>query len=102
MFVDRDNGDDDAVFGEVLAVADDGFFDFFEGAGVDTDAAGGHGIAAEGAVFSEFDRVAVFEDEDFPGDAAELISERGGAEQGAIFAVGGGGKFWLYGVEDEF
>ena len=40
--VDGDDGQDDAVFGEVLAVADDDVFDDVDGAaGVDADAAGG-------------------------------------------------------------
>ncbi len=50
-------------------------------------AAGGNRVAAEGAVFGEFDVMAVFHQQNFAGDDAELMCERGVAEQVAIFAV---------------
>src|ERR1700756_1422753 len=87
VFVDGDDGDDDAVFGEVLAITDDNFFDLFEGAGVHEDAPGSDGIAAIRAVFGELERVAVFENEDFSGNAAKLIRERGVAEEMSILPV---------------
>src|SRR5260370_653442 len=102
VFVDGDDGDDDAVFGEMLAVADDDFFDFLEGAGIDADASGGHGIAAASAILGEFEGVAVFENEDFAGNAAELISERGVAEEMAVFAMNGDEIFGLNELQDEF
>ncbi len=101
MFVDGDDGDDDAVFGEVAAIADDGLFDFFEGAGIDEGAAGGDGIAAVGAVFGEFDLLAVFHEQDLARYDTELMRERGVTEEMAIFAVNGDEIFWLAELEDE-
>ena len=80
VFVDGDDGDDDAVFGKMLAVADHHVFDFFERAGIDTDAACGYWIAAANAIRGKFDTLAVFQEEDFSGDAAELMGKCGVAE----------------------
>src|SRR4029077_4901667 len=101
VFVDGDDGDDDAVFGEMLAVADDHFLDFLEGAGIDADAAGGYGVAAEGAVFGKFEGVAVFENQDFAGYAPKLIGKRGVAEKMAIFAVNGDEVFRFHELQDK-
>jgi hypothetical protein len=101
VFVDGDDRDDDAVFGEMLAVADDDFLDFLKGAGIDADAAGGNGIAAEGAVFGKFEGVAVFENQDFAGYAAKLMGKRGVAEEMAIFAVNGDEVFRFHELQDE-
>jgi len=73
VLIDGDDGDDDAVFGEMLAITDHHFFDFLEGAGIDTDAARGDGIAAANAIVGELDGLAVFEKENFSRDAAELM-----------------------------
>jgi hypothetical protein len=89
VFVDGDDGNDDAVLREMAAVADDDFFDLFERAGIDEDAAGGDGIAAEGAVFGELDGLAIFDKKNFFGNDAELVGERGVAEEMAVFAVDG-------------
>ena len=70
VFVDGNDGDDYAVFGKVFAIADHYIFDFFEGAGIDADAACRDGIAAADTVLREFDALAVFEEENFSGDAA--------------------------------
>ncbi len=78
-----------------------GFFDFFEGAGIDEGAACGDGIAAIGAVFGEFDLLAVFHEQDLAATRSELMSERGVPEQMAIFAVNGDEIFWLAELEDE-
>src|SRR6202035_1512991 len=86
----------------MLAVANDDFLDFLEGAGIDADAAGGYGIAAVGPVFGEFKGVAIFEDEDFAGDAAKLIGERGVTEEMSIFAVNGNEIFGFHQLQDEF
>ena len=82
VFVDGDDGDDHAVFGEVFAVADDDFFDFFEGAGIDQDASCGDRIATVDAVFGEFDALAVFEKKNFAGDARRVDGRgrRGGRD----------------------
>src|ERR1700676_1486310 len=102
LFVDGDDGADEAVFGKMAAIADDDFFDFLEGAGIDENASGGDGIAGESAVFVEFEEVTVFEEQDFAGDAAELVSERGVAEEMAIFAVDGNEIARLDELQDEF
>ena len=68
VFVDGDDGDDDAVFGEVPAVADDNFFNFFERAGIDARTTGGDWVAAVGAVFGEFDDWPSSMKQDFAGD----------------------------------
>jgi hypothetical protein len=101
VFVDGDDGDDDAVFGEVAAIADDGFFDFFQRTGVDKSAAGGYGVAAIGALFGEFDLLAVFHEQDFARDDAELVGECGVAEEMAIFTVNRDEIFWLAELQDE-
>ena len=102
VLIDGDDGDDDAVFGKMLAIADDYFLDFLEGAGIDADAARSDGIAAADAILRELDRLAVFEEEDFAGDAAELMSERGVAEKMAVFAVNGNEIFRLDELQNQF
>src|SRR5712675_1794081 len=86
----------------MLAIADDDFFDFLEGAGIDADAASSYGIAAMSAVFVEFKSLAIFEEQNFAGDAAELVSERGMAEEMTVFAVNGDEIFRLDELKDEF
>jgi len=89
MLVDGDNGNDDAVLGEVTAVADDHLFDFLERAGIHEDAARGDGIAAESGILGEFDDVAIFKKQDFAGDDAEGMREGRMPEEMAVFAVDG-------------
>ena len=74
VFVDGNDGHDDAVFAQMLAIADHHFFDFFQRARIYADAAGGYRVAAANAILSEFDGLAIFEEQDFAGDAAELMS----------------------------
>src|SRR5256885_17072839 len=81
VFVDGDNGDDYAVFGKMLAVANYGLFDFFERTGVDEDAPSGYRVAFVSAIRSELQSVAVFQNDNFARHAAELIGERGVAEE---------------------
>jgi len=79
----------------MFAVADDHFFDFLERSGVNESAPSGYGIAAEGAVFVEFEAVAVFKKQDFAADAAELMGKGGVAEEMAVFAMNGNEVAWL-------
>ena len=71
----------------MLAVADDDFLDFLERAGIDADAARGHRFAAVGAVFGEFDRLAVFDQQDFLGHRANRVRQGGVAEELPVFSV---------------
>src|SRR5579885_117796 len=89
MFVDGDDGDDDAVFGEMAAIADDNLLDFLKRAGINEDAARGDGIAAESGFLGEFDDMAIFKEQDFAGDDAEGMRERGVPEEMAVFSVDG-------------
>src|ERR1700732_1354163 len=86
----------------MFAVADYDFFDFLEGPGIDADAAGGNGIAAVSAVFCKFEGLAIFEQENFAGNAAELIRECSVAEEMAVFTVNGNEVLRLHQLEDEF
>src|SRR6267154_1269319 len=86
----------------MLTIADDDFFDFLEGAGIDADTASSYGIATMGAVFVKFKSLAIFEEQNFAGDAAELVSERGVAEEMTIFTVNGDEIFRLDELKDEF
>src|SRR6185312_626329 len=68
--VDGDDGKEDAVFTEMLAVADHGVFDDVgSGVVVDADAAGGDFAGLVGGVCVESKYVAVFEQKHFLGDA---------------------------------
>ena len=82
VLVDGDDGNQDAVFGKVFAVTDYRFLDFFQRAGIYQDTACSYGVAAIGAVFCEFDDLAVFHQENFTGDAAEAggLGRRGGRD----------------------
>src|SRR6267154_1812577 len=86
----------------MLAIADYDFFDFLEGAGIDADTASSYGIAAVGAIFSEFEGVTVFKEQNFSGDAAELIGEGGVAEEMTVLTVNGDEIFRLHKLQDEF
>ncbi len=77
VLVDGNDRHDDAVLGEVLAVANDEFLDLFERAGIDADASGGHRFATVGGVVGEFDRLAVFDQQNFFGDRADRVRQRG-------------------------
>ena len=67
--VDGDDGEEDSVFAEVLAVADHGVFDDVGGGVVvDADAAGGDFSGLLGGVAVEGEDVTVFEEEDLLGD----------------------------------
>ena len=87
MFVDGDDRHDHAVLGQMLAVANDDFLDLFERAGIDADASRRHRLAAIGGVVGEFDRLAVFDQQNFSGNRAHRMRQRGVAEQLAVFAV---------------
>src|SRR5215469_4080002 len=87
MLVDGDDGNDDAIFGEMLAVADYYVFDFFQRAGIDADPAGGDWLFTARSAFREFDGLAVFDQQNFFGNASQLMSERSMPEQVTIFAV---------------
>src|SRR5262249_53577294 len=80
----------------------DDFFDLFEGSGINEDAPGDDGFATKRAVFVEFDAVAVFEQKDFAGDNAELVSKRSMAEKMAVFAVDRDEVFGLHELKEEF
>src|SRR5882762_1413373 len=86
----------------MLAIADDDFFDFLEGAGIDANTPSSYGIATLGAVFVEFKSLTIFEEQNFAGDAAELVSERGVAEEMTVFAVNGDEISWFDELKDEF
>src|SRR6266403_6361021 len=86
----------------MLAIADDDCFDFLEGAGIDADTAGGYRIAAVGAVFSEFESMTVFKEQNFAGDTAELIGEGGVTEEMTVFTVNRNEIFRLHKLQDEF
>jgi len=80
VLVDCNDRDDDAVLGEMFAFADDNFLDFFQRTGIDENATGGDRFAAEGAIFVEFDAMAVLEEKNFAGDQRRLDAraQRGG------------------------
>jgi hypothetical protein len=68
--VDGDDGEEDAVFTEMLAVADHGVFDYVGGGVVvDTDAAGGDFAGLDCRLAVDGKDVAVFEQEDLLGNA---------------------------------
>ena len=61
--VDGEHGEDDAIFGEDAAIADDEVFnDVDGGTGVDEDAAGGDFVFLAGVGLVEFEHVAIFND----------------------------------------
>src|SRR5205814_2992414 len=101
VLVDCNDRDDDAVLGEMFAFADDNFLDFFQRTGIDENATGGDRFAAEGAIFVEFDAMAVLEEKDFAGDSTDLMRERSVAEEMAKFAVHGNEIFWLYQLQQK-
>ena len=87
--VDGDDGQHDAAFGEVLAVADDDVFDHVDrAAGVDADAADGDLAVLVGGVLVEVEDLAVFEQDDLLDDA-HVGGEFGVALEVAIVAVDG-------------
>src|SRR5437762_9681175 len=86
----------------MFAFADDNFLDFFQRTGIDENATGGDRFAAEGAIFVEFDAMAVLEEKDFAGDSTDLMRERSVAEEMAKFAVHGNEIFWLYQLQQKF
>src|SRR6266850_7770842 len=102
MFVDRDDGHDDPVFGKMFSIADHDVFDFFERTGIHADASCGHRIAPERAVFREFNRLAVFDEENFSGHHAQLMCESGVAEKMPKLAVNGNEIFRLHQLQQEF
>ena len=102
VFVDGDDGDDDAVFGKMFAVANDDFFDFLKRAGINENPASGNGIAAKRRIFCEFDILPVFNEQDFATDDAQLMRKRGVTEKMAKFAVDGNEIFRLHELKDEF
>ncbi len=102
VFVDGEDRNDDAIFGEVAAFANYDLFDFFERAGIDQNAAGRNGIAAAGAVGCEFKDLAGLHEENFAGDGVELLCERGVAEKLAVLAVERDEIFRADEIEEEF
>jgi len=84
VLVDGNDGNDDAVFGKMFAVANDDFFDFLKRAGINENPASGNGIAAKRPVFREFDILPVFNEQDFATDDTQLMRQRGVAERWRI------------------
>ena len=89
MLVDGDDRHDYAVLGEMLPVAYDEFFDLLERPGIHAHAPRRHRIAPVRGVFGEFYRLAVFDQENFPGHRAYRMRQRGVPEQLAVFPVNG-------------
>src|SRR5882724_10874996 len=102
VLVDGNDGDDDAVFGKMFAVANDDFFDFLKRAGINENPASGNGIAAKCPVFCEFDVLPVFNEKDFATDDPQLMRKRGVAEKMAKLTVDGNEIFRFYQLKDEF
>src|SRR5690348_6973989 len=87
MFVNGDDGNDDAVFSEMAAIADNKFLKFFERAGIHAHTADRNGITAECAGSREFNRMPGFNEHDFARDATDLMRERRMAEELAVLAM---------------
>src|SRR6267142_1514732 len=102
VFVDRDDRHDDPVFGKMFSIPDYDVFDFFERTGIHADASCSHGIAPERAVFREFNRLAVFDEQNFSGHHAQLMREGGVAEKMPKLAVDGNEIFRLHQLQQEF
>jgi hypothetical protein len=99
--VDGDDGQEDAVFAEMLAVADDGIFDDVGGGVVvDADATGGDFAGFVGGVGVEGEDVAVFEQHDFFGNAGG-DGELDVALEVAVVAVDGDEEFGLDEVDHQ-
>src|SRR6266850_4544895 len=102
MFIDRNDRHDDAVFGEMFAITDYDVFDFFERTGIHAHASCGHRIAPVRAVFREFNRLAVFDEENFSGHYAQLMRESGVAEKMSELAVHGNEIFRPHELQQKF
>src|SRR5713101_3500385 len=87
VFVNGEDGDDDAGLREVFAVADDDVLDLFERAGVHANAARGYRFGARRAFLGELDGPAVFDEQNLTGDDAELMGQGGVAEELPVLAV---------------
>src|SRR5712692_226550 len=102
VFVDGDDRHDHAVFGEMLAVADDDILDLFERTGIHAHAPSRDGIAPLCAIVGELDALAIFEKQDFFRDSSELVGERRVAEQMPVFAMNGNEILRLDELQDQF
>src|SRR6266852_2531835 len=102
MFIDRNDRHDDAVFGKMFSIPEYDVFDFFERTRIHADASCGHRIAPERAVFREFNRLAVFDEENFSGNHAQLMRESGVAEKMPKLAVHGNEIFRLHELQQKF
>src|SRR5579862_5355792 len=89
VLVNCDDGDDNAVFGKMPAIANHHFFDFFQGTGIHQHATGGNRIAAERAILGKFNALAVFRKKDFAADHAQLVGQRSMPEQMPVLPVDG-------------
>ena len=99
--VDGEHGEDDAIFGEDAAVADDEVFDDVDGgAGVDEDAAGGDLVFLARVGLIEFEDVAVFDD-DGMFDGAGLHGELRVAAEVAVVAVDGNEELGAHEIDQQ-
>ena len=87
----------------MAAVADHYFFDFFERAGIHQHASGGDRLApVRAAIGGEFDGLAAFQQENLAADGAELLGQRGVAEELAVFAVNRDEIFRAHQLQQDF
>src|SRR6516165_10961915 len=87
MFVNRDDGDHNTLFRQVLPIAHDHFFNLLERAGVHQDASCRNGFAPEYPIFCKLDALSVLQQENFSADTTQLVRESGVTEQVAVLPV---------------
>src|SRR2546425_1285988 len=87
VFVDGDDRHDDAVFGEVLPVANDELLDLFERAGIDQNAARRKRFPAISALSGKFNWLPIFDEQDFSRHYAKLMRQGCVTKQMPVFAM---------------
>src|SRR2546425_6004531 len=87
VFVDGDDGPDDAVLGEVLPVANDELLDLFERAGIDQNAARRKRFPAISALSGKFNWLPIFDEQDFSRHYAKLMRQGCVTKQMPVFAM---------------
>src|SRR6266566_8248414 len=89
VFVDGDDGHDDAVFGEMLPVANDELLDLFERAGIDQNAARRKRLPAISPLSGKFNWLPIFDEQDFSRHYAKLMRQGCVTKQMPVFAMNG-------------
>ena len=87
VLVDGEDGDDDAILGDMAALFQNFLFHFVQRADVNINFPHFYSTGLSSALLVELQHVAAFQDEDFAGDGRQFLGNRGVAVELAVVAV---------------